>query len=160
MFQIKRILAPTDLSELSQDGIRAALEIAKFQGAEITIYHVIELEDVFRDRFPPHPERSSLVELIEERRKLLAHFVEENFTDLILDLKILQAVDVGVPYRKILDRTADEHTDLIVMSTHGRTGLLHGLIGSVAEIVVRLASCPVLTVHPAKRQHKVETQAA
>jgi nucleotide-binding universal stress UspA family protein len=51
---------------------------------------------------------------------------------------------VGVPYRRIIDTAADESADLIVMGTHGRTGVQHWMLGSVAERVVRLAPCPVL----------------
>jgi universal stress protein A len=160
MLRIKTILAPTDLSELSEEGVRFALEIAKSQGAEVIVYHVVEHRGpmgypaVFHDKCTTHQE------LIDQHKKLLAAFIHEKFADFALGVKIIQDVEVGVPYRKILDRASDEDTDLIVISTHGRTGLLHGLIGSVAEMVVRLASCPVLSVHPTKRRYDSRTQAA
>jgi len=59
-------------------------------------------------------------------------------------------VGVGVAYQRIVEKSAAEGVDLIVMSTHGRTGFLHVLIGSVTEKVVRMAACPVLSVRPAK----------
>jgi nucleotide-binding universal stress UspA family protein len=55
---------------------------------------------------------------------------------------------VGIPYRKIVDVTEEEKVDLIVMTTHGRTGLSHLVMGSVAEKIVRIAPCPVLTIRP------------
>ena len=57
-------------------------------------------------------------------------------------------VRAGVPWREIVHLAAEEHADMIVMGTQGRTGLEHLLLGSVAERVVRTAPCPVLTVRP------------
>jgi nucleotide-binding universal stress UspA family protein len=59
-----------------------------------------------------------------------------------------QLVDIRVPYQKIVETAMAEQVDLIVMVTHGRTGLSHLVLGSVAERVVRLAPCPVLTIRP------------
>jgi universal stress protein A len=61
---------------------------------------------------------------------------------------VTRLVALGVPYQKILETATAESADLIVMATHGRTGLGHLVIGSVAERVVRLAPCPVLTIRP------------
>ena len=61
---------------------------------------------------------------------------------------VTRLVDMGVPYQKIVETATAEEVDLIVMATHGRTGLSHLLLGSVAERVVRLAPCPVLTIRP------------
>jgi nucleotide-binding universal stress UspA family protein len=154
---IRRILAPTDLSELSKDGIRAALDLARTHGARVTLYNVLEPDRIFPHGPAPHPE--AVAQLIEERKKALTHFVNDNFAGVIPGLEVFSDVEAGVAYRKILDRAADEESDLIVLSTHGRRGLLHGLIGGVAELIVRLAPCPVLSVHPAMR-HAVETKAA
>jgi nucleotide-binding universal stress UspA family protein len=68
------------------------------------------------------------------------------------------AIVYGVPFQGIIDTARDQHADLIVMGTHGRTGLRHVLVGSVAEKVVRLAPCPVLVTRgasdaPATDQH-------
>jgi universal stress protein A len=58
-------------------------------------------------------------------------------------------VIIGTPYRKIVEVAEEEQSDMIVMATHGRTGLSHLVMGSVAEKVVRTATCPVLTIRPA-----------
>ena len=63
-------------------------------------------------------------------------------------IEVTRSVVVGSPFRKIIETAEAEHVDLIVMATHGRTGLSHLLIGSVAERVVRTAPCPVLTIRP------------
>ena len=97
---------------------------------------------------------------VEERRRLLAKFLKESFTEWIPTIKIRQEVDVGSPYKRIVDKAAEEGVDIIVMSTQGRTGLLHMLIGSVTERTVRLATCPVLTIHPAKEIKPAGAQTA
>jgi nucleotide-binding universal stress UspA family protein len=61
---------------------------------------------------------------------------------------VARRVVVGIPYRKIVEVAEEEKSDLIVMTTHGRTGLSHLVMGSVAEKIVRTAPCPVLTIRP------------
>jgi nucleotide-binding universal stress UspA family protein len=145
---IKKILAPTDFSESSQTGIRCALEIGRSQRAEVIVYHVIGYEQAGHERvderFRP------VAELLRERRELLVESLRENSADLLPDVQVRHEVAVGLPYRMILDKAEEEGADLIVMSTHGRTGLRHLLIGSVTEKVVRGATCPVLSVRPTK----------
>jgi universal stress protein A len=63
-------------------------------------------------------------------------------------MDVARRVVVGIPYRKIVDVAEEEKIDLIVMTTHGRTGLSHLVMGSVAEKIVRTAPCPVLTIRP------------
>jgi nucleotide-binding universal stress UspA family protein len=159
-----RVLVPTDFSELSSDAVRLALEIARSDAAAVTVYHVVEYDElapnygVFMYEFTPKSERP-VPKLIEERRRLLVAFLRENFADLLPHVKIHCEVEVGRPYKQILERAAEDGTDLIVMATHGRTGLSHALIGSVTERVVRLATCPVLSVHPKKITEQADIQA-
>jgi nucleotide-binding universal stress UspA family protein len=61
---------------------------------------------------------------------------------------VTRLVELGVPYQRIVETATAEQVDLIVMATHGRTGPSHLVLGSVAEHVVRLAPCPVLTIRP------------
>lgn len=149
MDKLKKILAPTDLSELSLAGVRYAMELANSQGGEVIVYHVIGYEEA-----NPHDEgfyTESLGKwLIEERKRLLTEFLRKNFPHLMKKVRVHQDVEVGVPHIWIVKKAQQEGVDMIVMSTHGRTGLLHMLTGSVTEKVVRRASCPVLSVHPTK----------
>lgn len=154
MNKVKKILAPTDLSDLSRAGVRYALETAASSGAEAIVYNVVgyheavpyyEMEDAYMPRGIP-----TIEEVVEEHRKRLAKFLQENFADLMAGTKVRQEVAIGTPYHNIVEKAAAENADLIILSTHGRTGLLHALIGSVAEKVVRLSGCPVLTVRPKK----------
>lgn len=155
MEQIKKILAPVDLSNLSKVGLRYALEMAQSQRAEVIIYNVITVEET---PFPQGDEAwvASQTELpkikrtLDDRRKVLDAFVNDTLAGRTAPTPIRQLVEIGTPYRKILNKAAGEDVDMIVMSTHGRTGLLHMLIGSVTEKVVRRATCPVLAVPPPK----------
>lgn len=158
-----KILAPTDLSELSRAGVRYALEHAASTGAEAIVYNVVG----YREAGPYYeldvgyvPERPLAVEeLIEEHRRHLAEFLRKNFPELIGKAKIRQEVEVGTPYHKIVEKAESENVDMIIISTHGRTGFVHALIGSVAEKVVRLAACPVLTVRPKREENRARAAA-
>ncbi|HEY7322112.1 MAG TPA: universal stress protein [Candidatus Binatia bacterium] len=155
MKQMKKILAPTDLSISARAGIRFAMDTAHGCGAEIIIYHVISYED---EAFPVHhgaaqwvaSDRSSaeIQELIAKRKGELHNYVIENFSDALSGLKLHEDVDIGIPAEKIVEKAATEGVDMIVISTHGRSGLRRLVIGSVTEKVVRLAACPVLSLRP------------
>lgn len=150
MDRTKKILAPTDLSDLSQIGVRRALEMASSQGgAEVIVYHVIGYEEA-----NPHDEifraESFSSWLLEDRQKFLAELLRNNYREFISKVKIHQQVEIGVPQQRIVEKAVKEGVDMIVMCTHGRTGLLHMLIGSVTEKVVRWAPCPVLSIPPPK----------
>ena len=156
---MKKILAPTDLSELSEGGVRYALKMAKSQGAEVIVYHVIDSVRV------PYPEKElntlyrrslSSCSVFKER---IDNFLRGGFPDLISKVKVRQEVEIGVAHEQIVEKAAKEEMDMIVMSTHGRTGLLHMLIGSVTEQVVLHATCPVLSVSPTK-EYKLALAAA
>jgi len=154
MIKLKKILAPTDFSELSQVGVRYAMELAEAQGAEVTLYHVIRYEET--GIYEPGPEGwlaspqefRPIQELVDERKNELANFVSANFSKLPPKVTVQQEVEVGVPHRKIVQKAKGDAVDMIVMSTHGTTGLMHLLIGSVTEQVVRRCTCPVLVVRP------------
>jgi nucleotide-binding universal stress UspA family protein len=159
MEKIKKILAPTDLSDLSQTGMRYALEMASPQGgAEVIVYHVIEYEEA-----NPHDEifraESFSSWLLEDRKKFLAELLRDNYGDLISKVKVHQQVEIGVPHQRIVEKAVEEGVDMIVMCTHGRTGILHMLIGSVTERVVRRSPCPVLTIRPAKEEKSASVAA-
>lgn len=162
MEKIKKILAPVDLSRLSEEGVRCALQIAKWQGAEVIVYNVITVEET---PFPQgdeewvagQTEHPRVKKTMDERKKLVARFVQENFAAFVAEIKIRQEVEIGTPYRKIVEKAAQEEVDMIVMSTHGRAGLMHMLIGSVTEKVVRRASCPVLSV-PTPEKSKLTSE--
>ncbi|MGE5215691.1 MAG: universal stress protein [Chloroflexota bacterium] len=133
---VKRILAPTDFSELSAKGVRYAFQTAKEIGAEVVVLNVVVLDETNSVRKPE----------MEQHKQRLADFVAKNSADLGADLKIRQIVDPGQPYGAIVSCAENEQIDLIVISSHGRTGLSRMLIGSVTDKVLRGAPCPILVV--------------
>ncbi len=150
---IKKILVPTDLSELSEVGVRYALEMAASQGAEVVVFHVAHFRDVVRQRgyetsLQVHYE--TVEELLDDCKQRVAKFLQERFSDLTQKVKVQEDADFGDAYESIVKKAEEEGVDMIIMSTHGRTGVSHMLIGSVTEQVVRRASCPVLSVRPPK----------
>ena len=80
----------------------------------------------------------------------VAKFLQERFSDLTQKVKVQEDADFGDAYESIVKKAEEEGADMIIMSTHGRTGVGHMLVGSVTEQVVRRASCPVLSVRPPK----------
>ncbi len=151
MINIKKILVPTDCSELSKDALKYALEFAKKFDAELTLLMVTASEPltILNDYGYFSPElHHKIVNESEKRATVeLENFWksggEENVTVNLINAK-------GDPFSEIVRYTKENKTDIIIMGTHGRTGLQHVFMGSVAEKVVRYSSQPVLTV---KHQH-------
>jgi nucleotide-binding universal stress UspA family protein len=86
--------------------------------------------------------------LLPREKELLHDFIAENFTDIIGKVKIIETVESGIPYTKIVAKAAECEANLIVMSTHGRTGIKQVMLGSVTAQVVARADCPVLSIRP------------
>ncbi len=137
--QVQRILVPVDFSEHGQ--ISIALEIARAYGAEIDIVHVIE-EAVLPTIYGIEPFSPGAAVQRDGTEQALWKLLEGEDTE---GLTIRVHVQIGNPTRRILDFAEDEGSDLIVLSSHGRTGVARILLGSVAEKVVRLADVPVFT---------------
>ena len=143
--RLKKILAPTDLSELSLPAVRYALELGLEQNAEVMIYHVLSEDG---DLFGKDSRLNPASALLPRQKELLHDFIKENFADMFDKVKIAQVVDAGIPYNKIVAAAAEGNADLIIMSTHGRTGIKQVMLGSVTAQVVAHADCPVLSIRP------------
>ena len=140
--QVRSILVPTDFTENSRSALRYASELARRLDASITALHVIPDEEVAGVYIQKRsPER--IKEIQGEVEKEFEKFVPE---DIESSVQVQRQVRVGEPYVEIIRHTKEGGVDLIVMATHGRSGISHTLLGSVAEKVVRRAGCPVLTV--------------
>jgi nucleotide-binding universal stress UspA family protein len=133
---LKKILAPTDFSEISATGVRYACQLAKDVGAELIILNVVVLDE----------SNTVSKQDIERHKARLDNFVSEKVADASVGLKIRQLVNAGQPFGAIVDCAEKEGVDLIVMSSHGRSGLSRMLIGSVTDKILRGAPCPVLVV--------------
>ena len=143
---IQRILAPTDFSELSKQGLTSALELADIFGAKLLLLHVVEPPPYPVEGIVPSQLGATLLDDLERQAgKDLAQMLSETPGSKV---EVTRRVVVGIPYRKIVEVAAEEKSDLIVMTTHGRTGLSHLVMGSVSEKIVRTAPCPVLTIRP------------
>ena len=145
--KLTKIIAPTDLSKLSRAALHYAMDMALSQNAEVLVYHVISEDG---DWFDKDDALNPANALVPKQRQRLAEFVKENCAEYLGKVKHLEVVEVGVPYKEIVRKAEEEKADLIVMSTHGRTGLEQVMLGSVTAKVVARASCPVLSIRPAK----------
>jgi nucleotide-binding universal stress UspA family protein len=145
--KITKILAPTDLSKLSRAAARYAMEMALTQEGEVIIYNVISEDGEWFDK---DDELNPAKALIPKQKQRLAEFVKESCAAFLGKVKLQEIVEVGVPYKEIVRKAEEEKADMIVMSTHGRTGLEHLMLGSVTEKVLAHAPCPVLSIRPHK----------
>ena len=153
MVQFKKILFPTDFSPYADEAKEYACEMARQHGAELHVLHVI---DDFYVQVPVFGMGLVLPGLTDDLPKLKANLESEAKRTLADQLpsefpdtnKVVLSTVFGVPFDDILIYAKKHSMALIVMGTHGRTGLRHMIIGSVAERVVRKASCPVLTIRP------------
>jgi nucleotide-binding universal stress UspA family protein len=143
--KIQKILAPTDLSKLSRAAVRYALDMALAQDAEVIVYHIISEDS---DWFNKDDELNPAKALVPKLTLRLAEFVRENCAEFIGKVKIREVTEVGVPYKEIVRKAEDEKADIIIMSTHGRTGMEQLMVGSVTAKVVARATCPVLSIRP------------
>ena len=147
--QFRHILAPTDFSDYSQKAVVSALALARTLGAKLTILHVVELPPYLVEGYVPPAVNATwptfLDDLERQATQDLAQWVPEAESS---DVEVVRLVAVGSPYRKIIDTAEAEQVDLIVMATAGRSGFSRLIMGSIAERVVRTATCPVLTIRP------------
>ena len=148
--RLQKILLPTDFSNYSAAATKYACELATKFDAELHLLHTLETHLASTRDFGMGLDLPKYV----SESKVAA---EKSLTG-VLDAKwaagrkVIQAVVEGSPKLEIIQYARKQKIDLIVLSTHGRTGLSHVLMGSVAETVVRSAPCPVLTVRPEGHQ--------
>ena len=136
----QHVLVPIDFSTNSDHALDYAVTLARTLQARLTLLHVIEPFIVGSVESLPYTYIQDLEAKITDlmasyRERVTAAGLQSDF-----------AIVHGVPFHVIIETAHTAHVDLIIMGTHGRTGLPHVLLGSVAERVVRLAPCPVLVV--------------
>jgi universal stress protein A len=148
MIDIKKIVVPTDTSKTAMKALQYALEIGKLQNATIYMLHVVDdrfmgymtLSDEPTEDYPSIQSKMK-VHMEEELKEIIENNKGENVS---FELKVVS----GKPCDEIINYSEEVDADLIILGTHGLTGLQRMLIGSVAERVVRRASRPVLVVRP------------
>lgn len=143
---VRRILVPTDFSAPSDAALHCARRLAAGFAASVHLLHVLtEVSASSSELFVSEPPEARSIRLIDARDRLKHRITADDR----VTLRVTSEVIFGSPAQIIVDYAADNYFDLIVMGTHGRTGMAHLLVGSVAERVVRTAGCPVFTTQHA-----------
>lgn len=145
-----KILLPTDFSECSAEAARVARSLAERFGSRIVVLHVLDepatLDPMFRGDIPLEMLRTRMEQFAREN---MDSFLARHFSGFVRFDTILAT---GIPYREIIGNAREAAADLIVIGTHGRTGVEHVIFGSTAEKVVRMSPCPVLSVRQGGKQ--------
>ena len=144
MREFHNILVAVDFSDSSDNAFQMALSMAEKFAAKLFILHVVNEPVDLRGFYVPHISFEKLEEEIEEgAKKIMQSFCRRNLEHFSnYECQIVP----GIPYEQIISQAQTNNADLIVLGTHGRTGLDHVLFGSTAEKVVRKSPLPVLTV--------------
>jgi len=145
MVTFQNILFPTDFSENSEAALAYAVNLAEKYDSNLHVIHVT----IGETQQPAFDISAYLPDDIKKKQHV---FLEKNLhalppADLGKPKSVKHAILEGVPFYEILSYIENNHIDLVVMGTHGRTGLKHLTMGSVAENIVRSSPVPVLTVH-------------
>ena len=152
-----KIVAATDFSEDSNLALTFARELALKFSSEVVVLHVDQplAPVMMTPELGPAMDVGAMGRIAEEQRMLAQRELDKiagNLREGGLKVKVL--LKVGSPFMEILHTAQSENAELIVLGTHGRTGLAHVLMGSVAERVVQKAPCPVLTIRHPDRKFK------
>lgn len=144
--ELKRVLCPVDFSESANHALDYALELSSLFKAELLLLHVIDVQFLSPYVVSDLPAVTPGIDQIREQAEKDLAAILQSCNERYPHVQVRTLLTQGAPFVRIVETARSEKTDLIVMGTHGRTGLSHLLIGSVAERVVRKAPCPVLTV--------------
>lgn len=148
---IKRILVPVDFSETSLEALDHAVDLAKQYAADVVLMNAVD------PIYYPVPAPQFLADQKAFARGELDILAEKLTRRQVVCRTVLR---VGTPHIEIVKAALDNGADMIVMSTHGRTGFSHLMMGSVAEKVVRASVCPVLTVRCSKMSERARRAAS
>ena len=148
MLPFNQILCPTDFSKPSLLALKDAGELALHFAAQLLVVHVIPpLPPQYPSVPPPFISSFDVTQYLEELAKSSEDALKEVVAQAVSpQVRAQTAVIIGDPAREIVRLAKDKPVDLVVIATQGQTGWRHLLFGSVAEKVVRLAPCPVLTI--------------
>jgi len=151
--QLKTILFPTDFSQGARAAMDHAISLAQDYESKLILLYVIQDISIAEWYIPSS---LSVTYLIEDMQKSAWKEMDKWGEEVSDKVKSVEKMVVrGVPFVEIIKTAKGKNADLIVIGTHGRTGIDHMLFGSTAEKVVRKAACPVLTVRIAGREFKM-----
>ena len=151
--QIKTIIFPTDFSQGARAAMDYAVSLAKDYDAKLILLYVIQDISIAEWYIPSS---ISATDFIEDMQKSASREMEKWGAEVAAKVTNVEKMVVrGIPFVEIIKTARDRDADMIVIGTHGRTGIDHMLFGSTAEKVVRKAHCPVLTVRIAGKEFKM-----
>ena len=142
----KKILCPIDFSEPARAAMSAAVELSLHFEAELTLFHSYQLPGYTLPEGSVVASPKMLQDLADQAE---AHLREwKQLAETMGAARVQTGKGIGDPAVEVVELAREGAFDLIVVGTHGRSGIRHALLGSIAERVVRHARCPVLTIHP------------
>ncbi len=141
---IRKILVPIDFSDYSKNALRYAVNFAKLFNAEIILIYVVEPIIYPPDFSMGQIAIPTVTTEFDERAREELNKLAKN--EIPTDVKVTTLIKSGKPFVEIIDTASEADADLIIIATHGHSGVEHILFGSTAEKVVRKAPCPVLTL--------------
>ena len=148
MINIKNILCPVDHSDCSKEALKYAVSFAIKDNSKLYLLHVIDIrtfDESINAMTPQIPDDETLAQL---KTKLLDCIPEEMRDDMNVEALVVQ----GIPFVEIISTAKKNDIDMIVLGSHGRTGITHMMMGSVSEKVVRKAPCPILIVRKSNQK--------
>jgi nucleotide-binding universal stress UspA family protein len=151
MISLKKILCPIDHSDCSKEALKYAVSFAMKDEAKLYLLHIIDIRS-FNDSLVAMSQQIPDEETLEQLRMKLLDCIPEDIRD---DMDVEATVIQGIPFAEIISTAKEKEIDMIVIGSHGRTGISHMMLGSVSEKVVRKAPCPVLTVRQPGHEFKM-----
>ena len=142
MLNLEKILCPIDFSEYSKEALKYAVSFAMKDEAKLFLLHVIDIR-TFEDDLEVIGVEQIRDEITKLHKSRLLDYIPKEIRN---DIKMEVLVVSGIPFAEIIDISNKNNMDMIIMGSHGRTGIAHIMLGSVAEKVARIANCPVLIV--------------
>ena len=142
MISLKKVLCPIDHSDCSKEALKYAVSLAMKDEAKLLLLHVIDIRS-FSEGLDAMSKPLPDEETLEQLRVKLLDCIPEEIRD---DMDVEAIVTQGIPFAEIISVAKEKEIDMIVIGSHGRTGISHMMLGSVSEKVIRKAPCPVLTV--------------
>ncbi|MCA9058412.1 MAG: universal stress protein [Planctomycetaceae bacterium] len=152
MITLDRVLVATDFSDYSRPALDYGSAIAARFGAQLHLLHVVADPAMLipeSHAFTVEAMQAQSEALVEDAKKRLTELPGDGWDD---GKPVIREVRTGAVFLEIIDYARTQEIDLLVIGTHGRSGLMHVLMGSVAEKIVRKSPCPVLTVKPEGHQ--------
>jgi len=151
MLNIKNIVVPTDFSELSLSAFKYAKDLVETMDSKIHLITVIDNTPPMLSKREKNVAENVRMDSVETKTKRQMTEIAEEMDD-YSEIDVVQVIRNGIDYEEIVKYSNECDADLIILATHGRTGVLHTVLGSIAEKVIRYTKRPVLVIHPEEEE--------